>query len=396
MKKLKGKVIITGYKEGIATALYQDGKPVELSYDTQEKKIAVGNIYVGKVAKIVKNIQAAFVEVEDGICCYYPVDKNGSLIFTSKGKAKNLAAGDELLVQISREAAKTKAPSVTSAISFAGKYLVLAYGKTKIGFSHNLTAADKERLSLVMDEFKHSEYGWIVRTNAANASDKELSMEAKRLSQTYQELTDEAKYRPCRTCLYRTPPEYLMQIKNYHSEDYEEIVTDKADIFHEIKAYLEKYQPEDAAKLRLHEDRLLPLAKLYSLETAFENALCERVWLKSGAYLIIQPTEALTVIDVNTGKYDGRKELQDTFLKINLEAAKETARQLRLRNLSGIIIVDFINMASEENRKLVMKTLAEELKRDSKKAAVVDMTPLGLVEITRKRENKPLMEKLKK
>lgn len=393
---MKGKVIITDYKEGIATALYQDGNPVELSYDAREQKIAVGNIYVGKVTNIVKNIQAAFVEVEDRISCYYPIEKNENPIFTSKGNSKNLAAGDELLVQVSREAVKTKAPSVTPAISFSGKYLVLTYGKTDIGFSAKLAAADRERLRLVTEEFSNPEYGWIIRTNAANASDEEIRMEAKRLSLKYKTLTDEAKYRTCRTCLYRTPPEYLAQIKNYYSKDYEEIVTDSAELFHEIREYLKEYQPGDLEKLRLYEDRLLPLAKLYSLETAFENALRERVWLKSGAYLIIQPTEALTVIDVNTGKYDGRKELQDTFLKINLEAAKETARQLRLRNLSGIIIVDFINMASEENRKLVMKTLAEELKKDPKKAVVVDMTPLGLVEITRKRENKTLMEKLKK
>ncbi len=392
---MKGKIIITNFKEGIATALYQDGHPVALSYDTGAAKVAVGNIYVGKVANIVKNIQAAFVEVEGGVSCYYPIRKEDAPIFTAKGKAQKLAAGDELLVQVSREAVKTKAPSVTPAISLSGKFLALAYGKGGIGFSSKLTAADKERLHPVIQPFSNEDYSWIVRTNAADAVEEEITAEAVRLLQKFSALIRDAKHRSCRTCMYRTPPEYLLQLKNNCAKDYEEIVTDDRELYREIKSYLEEYQPEDADKLRLYDDKLLPLAKLYSLETAFENALRERVWLKSGAYLVIQPTEALTAIDVNTGKYDGKKNLQDTFLKINLEAARETARQLRLRNLSGIIIVDFINMSAKEDRELVLKCLSEELKKDPQKAVVVDMTPLGLVEITRKRAQKTLMEKMK-
>lgn len=393
---MKGKVIITDYKEGIVTALYRDGKPVELSYEGQEQKIEVGNIYIGKVVNVVKNIQAAFVEIEDRTPCYYSVEGDGRPVFTRKGNSKNLAAGDELVVQVSREAVKSKAPSVTSAFSFSGKYLVLTHGKKGVGFSSKLNADARENTMSVMKEFESSQYGWIVRTNAANAGDKEIRTEADRLLQKYEALMAEAHHRPCRTCLYRTPPEYLTQIKNYYAEDYDEIITDRPELYKAIEAYLSEYQPEDLKKLRLYADRLLPLAKLYSLETAFDDALRERVWLKSGAYLVIQPTEALTVIDVNTGKYEGRKNLQETFLKINLEAAKETARQLRLRNISGIIIVDFVNMNLQENRALVMKTLADELKKDPKKTVVVDMTPLGLVEITRKREYKPLMEKCSK
>ena len=144
----------------------------------------------------------------------------------------------------------------------------------------------------------------------------------------------------------------------------------------------------------LYEDKLLPLIKLYRLEQVLKEATQERVWLKSGAYLVIQPTEALTVIDVNTGKYEGRKNQQDTFLKINLEAAGEIAYQLRLRNLSGIIIVDFINMASGEYKETLLEELEKDLCNDPLKATLIGMTPLNLVEITRKKIRKPLREQM--
>lgn len=159
-----------------------------------------------------------------------------------------------------------------------------------------------------------------------------------------------------------------------------------------MRRYLDKNQKADLEKLQFYQDPLLPLIKLYKLEAALEEALERRVWLKSGGYLVIEPTEALTVVDVNTGKYSGKKNAEDTILKINLEAAAGTARQLCLRNLSGIIIVDFIDMAREEHKQQLLTALEEELKKDPVKTVLVDMTKLGLVEITRKKVRKPLHE----
>ena len=161
-----------------------------------------------------------------------------------------------------------------------------------------------------------------------------------------------------------------------------------------MKAYLEEQQPSDADKLRFYEDKLLPLAKLYSLEKHLEDALSQRVWLKSGGYLIIQPTEALTVIDVNTGKYDGKKRQEETFLKINMEAAKEIGRQLRVRNLSGIIVIDFISMEDKEKKQELIEYFKEVIRQDPVRTTFVDMTGLDLVEITRKKQHRPLHEQL--
>ena len=200
---------------------------------------------------------------------------------------------------------------------------------------------------------------------------------------------------PCRTCysvLEAAYPSYIQGLRDTYSGALEAILTDIPEYYGQMRSYLEAEQPEDIGKLQLYEDPTLPLLKLYSLEAAMESALSRRVWLKSGGYLVIEPTEALTVIDVNTGKYAGKKNMEEAVLKINLEAAVETARQLCLRNLSGIIIVDFIDMAPEEHKKLLLDTLEAELKKDPVKTVLVEMTKLGLVEITRKKVRKPLHE----
>ena len=176
----------------------------------------------------------------------------------------------------------------------------------------------------------------------------------------------------------------------------EEIVTDDPEIFRRIREYLDVCQPEDREKVRLYEDPLLPLEKLYSLEKAVSEALQKKVWLRSGGYLVIEPTEAMTVIDVNSGKYTGRKNLRDTIRKINLEAAEEIVFQLRLRNLSGIIIVDFIDMDSVQDQEELMALLTDRCRKDPIKTTVVDMTKLGLVEITRKKIRRPFREQVQK
>ena len=170
------------------------------------------------------------------------------------------------------------------------------------------------------------------------------------------------------------------------------IVTDDRGLYDQLKAYLKEEQPEDLEKLEFYDDSLLPLYKLYSLETVLDRALGKRVWLKSGGYLVIEPTEAMTVIDVNTGKYEGRKKMADTIRKINNEAAFTIAAQLRLRNLSGIIMVDFIDMEQEEDKKALLDCLKQAVSTDPVRTVVVDMTPLGLVELTRKKVRKPLYE----
>ncbi len=204
----------------------------------------------------------------------------------------------------------------------------------------------------------------------------------------------ESSSRTCYSCLYKNLPAYITGIRDSYAGKLEEIITDCPDLYDQLKEYLENSQKEDAEKLKLYTDDLLSLGKLYSLENALSKALDKRVWLKSGGYLVIEPTEAMVVIDVNTGKYEGKKKLEETVLKINLEAAAEIARQLRLRNLSGIIMVDFIDMNQEAHKEALMDALRAAVAKDPVKTVVVEMTRLNLVEITRKKLRRPLYEQV--
>ena len=200
--------------------------------------------------------------------------------------------------------------------------------------------------------------------------------------------------RVCFSLLEESLPEYMQVLQNVYTEHLEEIVTDNKSLYEAVSSYAKTAFPENT-QIRLYEDKLLPLYKLYSLESALEHGLHEKVWLKSGGFLVIQQTEAFVCIDVNTGKFTANKEMEETFRKINLEAAAEIALQLRLRNLSGIILIDFINMKSPKHKKELMENLQAYLNRDPVKGTVVDMTSLNIVEVTRKKVRKSLTEEMK-
>lgn len=393
---MENKLLITREKEGILTTFLEDGKAVELRFERAEDASILGNIYIGKVKNVVKNIQAAFIEVEKGKECYYSIRDNPSPIYTKKINSDRLVAGDELLVQISRESSKSKVPTVTSCLNFTGKYLVLTWGKCGIGVSGKIPDKQKEWLRQVLNPVKNKQFGFIVRTNAMQASEAEILKEAGELEAECGKLIEQAGYRTCFSLMKGASSSYLSSLRDAYTGQLSEILIEDEELYQEARLFLLEHQPKDLPLLRKYEDALLPLSKLYNAGGTLQEALRPKVWLKSGAYLVIQPTEALTVVDVNTGKYDGKKKnQQDTFLKINLEAAKETARQLRLRNISGIVIIDFINMELEEDKRKLMEYLDACLKRDPVKTALVDMTPLHLVELTRKKVRRPLYEQVR-
>ena len=388
------KLVFTKLENRILTTVLENEEVVEIHCKKEEmdETVSLGNIYVGRVKNIVANIKAAFIEIAPGIECYYALEENKAPIFTHKIGKKPLCIGDELVVQVSKEAVKTKVPTVTSKISFTGKYAVLTSGDTRIGASQKLQKEERERLTGIAKNYSSDAYGIIMRTNANDLPDEVLCAEIEKLVSQYQRLVEIAKLRVCFSCLNRAPKQYLNLLKNINQEGLSDIVVEDMDIYEELKQYLTDNQPEDLSKLRLYSDKLLPLHKLFSIEKHLENALKERVWMKSGAYLVIQPTEALTVIDVNTGKCIDKKHDDRSYLKINIEAAKEAAKQIRLRNLTGIILIDFINMSSKEMTVELLNILDKELRRDPVATTLVDMTKLQLVEVTRKKIRKPLHE----
>ena len=390
------KLIITRLQGKTCTVRISGGEVLQLTFEEEQEKSLLGNIYIAKVQKVAAGINAAFVELAPGMVGYYSLEENKEHLFTTPsstgGIPRKLKAGDEIVVQVSRDAVKTKAPVVTSHLSFAGRYCVLTAGKSGIGFSSKLTDNGlRTELKMRWKECAPGDMGLIVRTNAAAVTADEVLKEYEALKETYEALKAGWAMRTCYSCIYHALPGYIASLRDTLFGGLDSILTDQPDFYEAISAYLSSFQPEDKERLSFYEDRLLPLSKLYSLDTALERALSKRVWLKSGGYLVIEPTEAMVVIDVNTGKYTGKKSQEET---INLEAADEIGRQLRLRNLSGIILIDFIDMEKELHKKQVMEALQRAVSKDPVKTVVVEMTRLNLVEVTRKKVRKPLYEQI--
>jgi len=401
---MDNKLIITKLENKIISAFFEQRDMVQVSLNSSENSAILGNIYLGKVKNIIKNINAAFIEIAEGKMCYYSLDENRYPIMAAtqteetnrKLTEVKIKVGDELVVQVTKEDVKTKAPVVSCNINFTGKYVALTYGKITNGVSSKITD-DKERsrLKAICKKQQQKEYGFIIRTNAAYIPEDKIVSEMDKLIQAYETIRIFGIHKTRFSLLYKTPPNYICDIRDGYSENIEEFLTDNQELHDNIKDYLEQYQPEDLNKLRFYQDPTLCLTNLYGINDKLNDAVRPMVWLKSGGSIVIQPTEALTVIDVNTGKaVAGKKKAQETFLKINREAAIEIARQIRLRNLSGIIIIDFIDMDLEKDNDLLMKELDSYFKKDSVKTTLVDMTALGLVEVTRKKVRKPLHEQV--
>lgn len=398
-----GKLLLIKYKQKTLVLLIRDNRLISVRVYEEDSLSSIGNIYVGRVQSIAENINAAFVEIDKNTPCFLPLSHAGYPHVLNRTYDGKLKAGDELIVQVFRDAIKTKQPVLTTKLSISGTYLVVSDGSEQLGISSKLSDCNKKKIIEVLlkegmiDQNKRcismEHMGMVVRTNAGTLSEdmSPLLQEWICLMEEFKNIITGASYRTCFSCLKCNKKGYLTDLKNYYTSEYNEIITDCADIHEELLDYYEGQM--NAPPIRYYQDDY-PLEKLYSIQTLLDRALNSRVWLKSGGYLIIEPTEALTVIDVNTGKFEAGKDREETFYHINMEAAIEIALQLKLRNISGIIIVDFINMDTEEHNKALLNKLISLIKEDSVKTTVVDMTPLGLVEITRKRVSKPLRELL--
>ena len=386
-------IVVVRKDDSIMTALLADKELVTIGLERIGKEQRVGDIFIGKVQNIVKNINGAFVEIGNRKVCFLPLEENKTPIFCD-GKDHGIRVGDEILVQISKETRGNKAPLATVGVSLTGRLLVLTRGKEGVGVSGKISDPEKrEELKNLVMPYVGEGYGFIVRTNAETADKSDIITEAEILKTQYDKLIKEKIHYSCFSKVYSAPAEYIMEIRNGYSFEIDSILTDDKEIYDSIKDYLLLCPENEREKLSFYEEKNISLSVLYGLESKLQKALQDKVWLDSGAYLVIQPTEALVSIDVNTGKaIAGKQNIEETFFRVNCEAAKEIAVQLRLRNLSGIIIVDFIDMKDEEHRKKLLSIFKEELIKDHIPTKLIDMTPLGLVEITRQRIRKSIYE----
>lgn len=365
-----------------------------------DKLSAVGSIHVGKVQNISTNIDAAFVEIQRGEVTFLPLVQAKDAILTNRPSDGTIKPGDELLIQLIKEPVKTKLAGVSTKLSIVGSYVIIEYKRSrpagKIKISSKL-GTKYDHIYKNLDELKKisEKFDIIIRTNAEAAEGiTEITDEALSLAQQMEHILEIGDKRTCFSCLYQCEPEYITFVKNNYRYEYDEIVTDEKEIYDAFLASQNASQNTTSSgfNIRFYEDKMLPLYKLYSVESRIQELLNKKVWLKSGAYLVIEQTEALIAIDVNTGKYESRGNPEETYFKINLEAAEAIALQLRARNLAGMILVDFINMSDKEHVEQLTKRMRELLKKDVLPANVVDITGLGLMEITRKKKGKSFME----
>lgn len=405
------KLIVTSYgKRNVALYMEGDrvwgiyvlpGQGLSISIDekpgykqTGDKNPEPGELWIGKVVNVVPRIGAAFVDLRPGFTCYYSLEDLSCAVFSKKQSLKPIVCGDEIVVQMTKEASKNKLPGVSSKWVFHGDHIALTHGNTQIGVSSKLDKDIRENFRELLQPYKNDRCGFIVRTNAGNTAAKQLRCEVESLLTLYRSILDTAPYRPCYVCMKENQTGGLGRIEPTLLSGVEQIVVDDRSVFDLLKHNFADHF-DLANKLCLYTDKNVTLSQLYGTETVIRRALAKKVWLHRGGFIVIEPTEALTVIDVNSGKQTEDKRKVDLAYEVNRDAVDEITRQIRLRNLSGIIIIDFINM-SEEKMDQLCTYMKNRLSSDPIPTQLVDVTALGLMELTRKKTGKPLSEYFEK
>ena len=359
-----------------------------------DKESLVGNVYVGKVRNVLPGMEAAFVDFgvgKNGVLYAGDVDYADLELEGRKQRIeKALKPGDSVLVRVVKDAMGHKGARLTAQISLSGRYLVLSSDSEIRGISRRLPEDERRRLRELMGELRPKGMGIIVRTAAEGVSREDLKADIDRLSETWESIKQKRDTNPP-ALVYQEPQLVLRVIREHFTKDFRRLLVDDRQTYEAIVGYLERMEPDLVSSVRLYEDELA-LFERFHVEDQLRKALERKVWLPSGGHIVVDRTEALTVIDVNTGRFVGHSNLEETVLQNNLEAAEEIARQLRLRDIGGIIVIDFIDMEIESSRAKVLQKFREQLAKDKTRTQVFDVSNLGLVEMTRKNVSEGLLE----
>jgi ribonuclease G len=365
-------------------AILEENRLSEFYLERVERRSLVGNIYKGKVVNVLAGMDAAFVDIglpKNGFLyvddIFLPVDAD-----TRKKRITQLVKpGQEIVVQVTKDPMGTKGPRLTTELSMAGRYLVYVPGGSLCGVSRRLADAERQRLRRLAHEIRPAKAGLIIRTVAEGVSESAIVRDLTFLEKMWATVQRRMES-PDLGLVYSEAELALKIVRDLLSDEFSRILVDDEGLKKRIVGFLQTTTPELAERVEMYRGNQ-PLFEAYGVEVELTKALLRRADLPSGGYLVIDKTEAMTVIDVNTGRYVGRKFLEDTIVRTNLEACREIVRQLRVRDIGGIIIIDFIDMARRENREQVLVALQAELEKDRTKTYVVELSPLGLVEMTR-------------
>jgi len=450
---MRKEIIINSAATETRVAITEDSRLAELFVETPDKEKMVGDIYLGRIAKVMPGIKAAFIDLglrQDGFLHFSDIGRrfedysamigedeaeevddvdreNGadsSLVAvetqernrnrssqpqspppssrsrrnggsnrrsepqnepTRPARQVQLEKGQDIMVQVTKEPVGKKGVRVTSEVSIAGRFLVLLPFDGKVGISRKINNfREKRRLRRLVQPILPKGFGVIIRTVAEGKDEKSLQNDLKDLLSTWEEIERSVKAEKAPSLLYKDMATTSGVIRDLFSNEVSRIVVDSKKLYREIRAYIKYTSPQVLDKIELHKDKS-PIFDVYGIEKEIETTLSRKVWLKSGGYIIIEPTEAMVVIDINSGRYAPRKDQEQNSLRTDLEAAREVCRQLRLRDIGGIIVCDFIDLDEERNKRKVFEELRKEFRKDRAKVTVLPMTEFGLVQITRQR-----------
>ena len=399
-------MLVGGSADRAQVAILESGVLVETYVTKSASRSLVGNVYLGRVQNVLRGMEAAFVDIgqpRNAVLYIGEVmtDLPGVLEADVEGEAQPqgqridevLQTGQSVLVQVTKDPMGTKGARLTTEVSLAGRYLVIVPRGAGHGISRRLDDRERQRLRDIAKRIRPDGYGVIVRTAAEGVDEDELARDVTRLTRLWEEIDARATKASAPREIYVEPDLVIRTVRDLFSRDYDALIIEDRDNYERVVSYLGAVAPELAERVALHSGPET-LFDSQNVTDQLRKALERKVWLPSGGYIVIDRAEALTVIDVNTGRYVGKTSLEDTVVKTNLEAAAEVVRQLRLRDIGGIIIVDFIDMLLARNREQVLREFRRELLNDKTKTQVIGISPLGLVEMTRKNVSEGLVEAL--
>jgi ribonuclease E len=379
---------------GPQIAVVEENKIVEHYIARKDDRSLVGNVYLGRVQNVLPGMEASFVDVGES--------RNGVLYAGEVGIAGDegdeiprietvLKTGQPIMVQVTKDPMRSKGARLSALVSIAGRHLVLVPRANSLGVSRRLPDGERDRLRDIVQRLRPDGYGLIVRTAAEGANEEGLRSDLERLVQIWDEIEKKAKSAKAPALLYEEPELELRVIRDLFNKEISRCIVDDPEIETSLRDYVRSTTPDLDHRLELYQGTL-PIFEEFRILEQIRKSLDRKVWLGSGGHIVIDRTEAMAVIDVNTGKFVGKSNLEETVFRTNKEAAIEVARQLRLRDIGGIIVIDFIDMEDLENRDEVLKVFRNELAKDRSRTQVFEISPLGLVQMTRKNVSTGIVE----
>lgn len=379
---IEKQILLNIRRDDVRVAVKENEELSQFYIERGDLTSSVGNIIKGKIGSIRKELEAVFVDIGESGVGFLPLKD----LYSTIKKKKNIKKGEEIIVQVKKEAYGTKGPRLTSFISIPGRYLVLLPFRKSIGISRNIKdGKERRRLKKITREIAPKRMGLIIRTVASGKDRKKLQLEINELMKEWKKIKRKIKEETAPSVVWRDCELPIKITRDLLDETVTEFVVDSREAYQKIKSYLTRRESQFTDRVKLYENTI-PIFTHYGIEQEMRKIFRRKVWLKSGGYIIIDRTEALTVFDVNTGKYKGKKESEEMIYKTNVEAANEIARQLRLRDIGGIIVIDFIDMKEENRKKSLIDKFKSYLRRDKARFKIPPrLSPLGLLELTRER-----------